>query len=291
MGNTINKCMSWYPFSFARFFERLMISKSENVTNFGIDLLMKPPTQKNLLLLTAMAEEESALLTELGPHRFESKTVSARLGIAVKQTQIGERTLMVARSGMGTVNAALTVATIVERCQVDAVILLGVGGALKAELAIGDLVVSRQVMQHDYFSSLDFGHPRMLAGELILNQADADSSSALISADAKLVEWVRCAKTDHPIHLGTLLSGNEFVGTLERKKAIASLHGEALLVDMEAAGVAQVATRLGVPFVVAKTVADRLHADGSIESDFRRCLDSAALNGASVLRSLLSEQN
>jgi adenosylhomocysteine nucleosidase len=83
-----------------------------------------------------------------------------------------------------------------------------------------------------------------------------------------------------------VLSGNEFVGTLDRKRAIAALHGEALLVDMEAAGVAQIAHRIGLPFVVAKTVSDRLQPDGTIESDFRRCLEAAARNAASVLRKL-----
>jgi adenosylhomocysteine nucleosidase len=246
-----------------------------------------PALPTHLLIIAAMDEEESALLSALGTATFELKVISPRLGISLKEAQIGFKTVMIARSGMGTVNAALTVALIAERWRVDAVLLLGVGGALTEDLAIGDVVISRQVMQHDYFSSLDFGHPRMLPGQVIFNFEEARAHRALIDADPDLVAWVERNMSEQGARTGTLLSGNEFVGTLERKKAIAALHGEALMVDMEAAGVAQVCQKLALPFVVIKTVADRLHADGSIESDFRASLTASAKNASLVLRGLL----
>jgi hypothetical protein len=46
--------------------------------------------------------------------------------------------------------------------------------------------------------------------------------------------------------------------------------------------VALVAERYGVRFGVAKTVADRLAPDGSIDSDFVRCLHSASAHAAQV---------
>jgi 5'-methylthioadenosine/S-adenosylhomocysteine nucleosidase len=243
------------------------------------------PGFDKLLVIAAMEEEERALAKELGsrPHGESALELSHKLGIQARTYRHGGREVHLVRSGMGPVNAALAVAMATERLAVDAVLLLGVGGALVPGLSIGDLVVSRRVLQHDYFASLDFGHARMRAGEIVFNQEQAEAHLATIDADSRLVEALAGTA-----RVGTVLSGNEFVGTVERKRAIAVLHEEALLVEMEAAGVAQACLRLGLPFVVAKTVADRLQPDGSIESDFRRCLEAASANAATSLRSLLS---
>lgn len=244
---------------------------------------------QNILVIAAMDEEEQALLSELRGTPFETVEVSKPLGIAAKIFKQGQRTLYLARSGMGNVNSALTLALIAERYPVDAVMLLGVGGALVESLKIGDLVVSTAVLQHDSFFSLDFGHPRVRPGHLVFTQAEAAKHLASIPADPRLIAWVCGALDPSHVRTGVVLSGNEFVGTVERKRAVAALHGEALLVEMEAAGLAQVAQRLGLAFVVAKTVADRLCPDGTIESDFRSCLVAAAANAARVLARVMEQ--
>ncbi|MGK5081712.1 hypothetical protein WDW37_00280, partial [Bdellovibrionota bacterium FG-1] len=134
-----------------------------------------------------------------------------------------------------------------------------------------------------------FGYPRVLPGHLIFTSAEAQAHVALVDADPQLVEWVSRCGTSGKVRIGTVLSGNEFVGTVERKRALAALHEQALLVDMEAAGVAQVASRLKLPFVVAKTVADCLNPDGSIENDFRTCLEAASVHAAKCLRAMLAQ--
>jgi 5'-methylthioadenosine/S-adenosylhomocysteine nucleosidase len=240
----------------------------------------------NPLILAAMPEEESALLQEWGgPESFVKTTLNARLGVGYlepRETANGHR-FLIARTGVGPVNAAVAAALICEaRPEIDALVLLGVGGALDPELRIGELVIASSVLQHDSFSSLDFGHPRMRAGSFILNAEDASSHLAALPADEGLRALLAGAFPQ--ARQGGVLSGNEFVGTVARKREIATLHAEALLVEMEAAGIAQVASKLGIPFAVAKTVADRLTPDGSIESDYRTCLHAAAENAARVLR-------
>jgi 5'-methylthioadenosine/S-adenosylhomocysteine nucleosidase len=207
--------------------------------------------------------------------------------VSISDYRVGEKNIMLIQSGMGPVNAALSLAIVLEYRKVDAIILLGVGGSISPDLKIGDAVISKKVLQHDYFSSLDFGNPRMAAGHIILSEKDLLGHTATISADTELIEQISKSIAKEHLFLGTVVSGNEFVGTVKRKLELQSLDPEALLVDMEAAGVAQVAKRTGVPFVVVKTVADRLHVDGSIESDFRASLELAALNASNVLRKVL----
>ncbi len=245
---------------------------------------------KDLLILAAMDEEERALLRALsraGAPGPISVQLDSPLKITLHEAAIQGGKLWIARSGMGPVNAALTLAMIAERRAIESVILLGVGGALSADLRIGDLVVSTRVLQHDSYSSLESGHFRMRPGNLVLSQEDAQLEVPTFDASAKLVKWMEGFQGAHTLRKGLIASGSEFVGTVKRKQEIASLHPDALLVDMEAAGIAQTANLLGIPFVVAKTVADRLLPSGSIEADFRTCLEAAAENAAAILTELL----
>lgn len=243
---------------------------------------------KNLIVLAAMAEEEASLLSELGAGFVGQRTFGKRLPAVAKDFRLGDVEVIVARSGMGMVNAALTLQTLVEnQPAADAVMLLGVGGSIVPGLEIGDLVLSTAVLQHDYFASHDFGDARMLPGDIIYTEEQAKVYDALTPADRRLVEMIGSSVKEIPVHEGVVVSGNEFVGTAARKRFLSSLCKDSLLVEMEAAGVAQVCRKLNLPFVVVKTVADRLEPDGTIASDFRSCLDAAARNAAIVLKDFL----
>lgn len=242
---------------------------------------------KSVLVLAAMKEEEESLSALLGPENGVLRTFGRRLCVEAREFKIGPRQILVARSGIGPVNAALTVAAIFENHPLDSVILLGVGGALTPELELGDLVVSRQVLQHDSLFSLDAAAVRVIPGELLVPGKQIPALPPLMDADPALVDLIVEGLPADKAKIGTVVSGNEFVGTVRRKRELHALHPEALLVDMEAAGVAQLARRLKLPFVVVKTVADRLHVDGTIEADFWACLHAAAANAAQVLHQLL----
>lgn len=63
--------------------------------------------------------------------------------------KLGLRRILLAESGVGTVNAALTLSYACDRFPVDGVLLLGVAGALTKTLNIGDLVIPEAILQHD----------------------------------------------------------------------------------------------------------------------------------------------
>ncbi len=243
---------------------------------------------KNILVLAAMVEEERSLAQALSAYPKKEVVLGRGVPARVAEYFVGSREVMVAQSGIGPVNAAVTLAMILEHRTVDAVFLLGVGGSIVPDLAIGDLVVSKKILQHDYFASHEFGSPRMRAGDIIFTADEAKDYVATLEADEALIQMIAEAIPAEHLKFGTVVSGNEFVGTLKRKQELRALHPDAILVEMEAAGVAQVASRVGLPFVVVKTVSDRLHADGTIEADFRACLDAAAKNAAAVLHQILN---
>jgi adenosylhomocysteine nucleosidase len=239
---------------------------------------------RNILIIAALPEEEAAVISEIGSKPVAELLVSEKLSVKARQYKIGSTLISVIQSGMGTVNAAVSCAVFSEKYEVGSILLLGVGGALRTDLRIGDLVVSSHVLQHDYQASLDSGFVRMKPGSFPITPEEQLTHEPRFTANPELVDIALTAGG----HVGTIISGNEFVGTSERKQDLSKMDPNALLIEMEAAGVAQVAERLRVPFVVAKTVADRLFPDGTIENDFRTCLNAASKNAGKLVKNFIS---
>lgn len=171
-------------------------------------------------------------------------------------------------------NAALTTAFIADRLPVDVVLLMGVAGALHADLRVGDLVLADRVIQHDAVCSLPEGMELMAPGQLHVSLPKDQRPEPSLIPDADLRQWfvvlLGAYKAHGSVPIGTLLSGNEFAASGARKRQLAEISEHVLAVEMEAAGVAQTARKLGVPFVVTKTIADRLTPDGSIADEYRQ---------------------
>lgn len=243
---------------------------------------------QTLFVVCAMPEELAAaeqVLVQAGAKR-ESKQWP--LGVQALSFQLsGGRSLTLLQSGVGLVNAALTLGVAFSQSRPEGVVLLGVGGALKPGLDVGDAVVASRILQHDSVSSMECGIYPMAPGTFFPDRASVEGHEPSFSTDPGITRWLEQALGEG-VRRGTLVSGSEFVGAVNRKRALGQLASDAWLVDMESAAVAQVASRAGVPFGVLKTVADRLSPDGSIGHDFVRTLDSAAQSAARVLKKFVA---
>ena len=241
---------------------------------------------KNILFICALNEEKTALTNLLGSLK-STHHLSEALQVSVEQYQHHELTVYVSESGMGSVNAASKLAIILQHFTIDQILLIGVGGALHSSLEIGDMLVTDQVIQHDYFSSLAQGNYLMRPGDLILDAAQSNGYNPVLASSEGLFPIDQLNHSEINIVKGIMASGSEFVGTSERKNAIHQQCQKALLVDMEACGIATIANQSGIPFTVAKTVSDKLHADGSISQDFSQFLAHASRNAAIIAQLIL----
>jgi len=241
-----------------------------------------PPSR--VLVAVAMEVEERALRDRL---RFGAQTVA---GVPVLTAEREGRTVHLVRTGVGPVRAAVQTAFLCREVRPDAVLLLGVGGALSPALEVGDLVVASGIVQHDCVLYGEAGDELMAPGALHLSLAPGERPPALLRCDPHLQAWARSAALAAGIamHAGLVLSGNSFIASKARKRALRALHEGALLVDMEAGGIGQVLRDDGIPFVAAKTVADRLGDGGAIEAEYRDFLPRAAANAGAVLDALLA---
>ncbi len=223
------------------------------------------------------------------------------LGLPCVAGRIAGRSAVVAATGVGKVNAAMTTALLIARFSPAAVVFTGVAGALDPGLQPGDVVVGERLVQHDLVRHNEQGvvlrdvrNPRDgTANPIALEPSPRLLALARQAASGPGLALVGAAGESRPPRLafGTIATGDSFVGSRARKEELRERTG-ALAVEMEGAAVAQVCYQHGVPFLVVRGLSDRAAGDASAEA--RRNLEVAAGNAAAValavIRGLGSER-
>lgn len=183
--------------------------------------------------------------------------------------------VLLAECGIGKVNAAaLTQALLAAGAR--RLVFTGVAGAVDPALRVGDVVVSRDAVQHD----VDVTGLGYALGEV-------PGTGTAWDADPALVAAARAAAAELPgvkVLVGRVASGDTFVAdaaTTERLRR----DFDAACTEMEGAAVAQVCHRWGVPCVIVRSVSDS--ADHDAEVSFRAFTEVAAANADRVVRGLL----
>lgn len=204
-------------------------------------------------LIGAMDEEIELLLAEMEHGHSVTKA-----GITYVQGNWQGKKIVVCRSGVGKVNAAITTQILIDHFGVTSVVFTGVAGALDPSLNIGDFVISSTCMQHD-MDVTPLGFER----GVIPYQAVSD-----FPADQRLIELAEEACQDFSAGkymIGKVLSGDQFIASRETVHQLyEQLNGACA--EMEGAAVAQACYMNGVPYVVIRSMSDK--ADGSAHANF-----------------------
>ena len=192
--------------------------------------------------------------------------------------------VVVVQCGIGKVNAALCVQILCDCYGVTHLVNTGIAGSLCAELDIGDLVVSRDAMYHD-FDCHAFGYP---IGKV-------PGLPVTFDADEKMMEYAFAAAEEvNPGHnrIGRVASGDQFICDKAQKDHIIAVT-EAQCTEMEGAGIAQTAFRNQIPFVILRAISDK--ADDSAEMDYptfeRIAADRCAKVTMALARRIREAQN
>ncbi len=186
--------------------------------------------------------------------------------------------VVVVQCGVGKVNAALCVQILCSCFGVTHVVNTGIAGSLDADLDIGDFVISRDAVYHDF--DCHVLNPDYVVGQvpgLPVREFPADEMLVRLAYAA--------ADSLCPGHakIGTVASGDQFVCQKVQKGKIIADTG-ALCTEMEGAAIAHGAWRNGIPFVVIRAISDK--ADDSAEMDYPTFEAMAAQRCALVTRAM-----
>lgn len=222
-------------------------------------------------ILTAMAEE--------GALYRDTCTVTDtvdRASLTLHRATYAGHHLGLMQMGVGKVNAAMAAQVVLDLMAPDAVICTGTAGALHDGLAIGDIVVAEDGLQHDLHIEF-LGLPPGQVPFTDLREFECEPSLVRAARSVELPE--------HTIRTGRVLTGDSFVQDPEQRRALHNeLGGDC--VEMEGAAVGQVCTLNDVPFLIVRAISDR--ADGSSDLDFQDFLQEAARSSARLVLELLS---
>ena len=164
------------------------------------------------------------------------------------------KNVVVVRSGIGKVNAAVCAQILIDDFKAEVVINTGIAGSLNA-----DIVVSTDLIHHD-MNAVAFGYP---VGQIPQMEAFSFHSDDALRALA--VKACKEANPDIEVFEGRIASGDQFVADQGVKDFITKEFG-AYAVEMEGAAIAQAAYLNNVPFLVIRAISDK--ADGSAEMDY-----------------------
>ena len=82
--------------------------------------------------------------------KMEDVTVTTRAGMEYFAGKLEGLDAVVVQCGVGKINAAMCTQILIDCFGVTAIVNTGVAGSLRAELDIGDLVISRDAIHHDF---------------------------------------------------------------------------------------------------------------------------------------------
>lgn len=226
-------------------------------------------------LMGAMDEEIVLLLQ--GLERQQSVVYA---GISFVTGIFHGKEVVVCKSGVGKVNAAVTTQILIHRFGVDIILFTGVAGAVNPSLNIGDIVISSSCQQHD-MDVTPLGYKR---GDIPYQDiSDFPADPRLL----RLAEEI-CSELcrDRKFIVGRVLSGDQFISDYN---FVRMLHEtmDGACVEMEGSAVAQVCHMNGTPYLVIRSMSDK--ADGTAEINYAEFTVEAATRSYEIVNEMVSK--
>lgn len=221
-------------------------------------------------IIAAMKEEVQALVSLM--NQYEKQEYDNReywIG------SIANQTIVIGLSGVGKVNAAMSTTLLLKRYNITYLLNIGTAGGLLETQNVLDLVISNQVVQHDYDTS----------------PIDKEDGIGLwFDVDMQLLDICKsvCKQLQKPFHIGLVASGDQFIAKEEDFHKLLTKFNQAICAEMEAGAIAQVCHFQNVPFLVIRSLSDVALKKGS-ELDFTTYVSYASEKSAKLCVKMIEE--
>ena len=226
-------------------------------------------------IIGAMAEEVANLKAEM-----EQIKVSTIAGMDFYEGCLRGKEVVVVRSGIGKVNAAICSQILVDKYGVNGIINTGIAGSLRNHINIGDIVLSKDTVQHD-MDATGFGYE---VGQI------PQMEESVFKGDLNMIQTAEdCCKREIPevgVHVGRVVSGDQFISDKEKKNWLLDTF-QGFCTEMEGAAIAQAAYLNKVPFLILRAISDK--ADDSATLDYPTFEKQAIEHSVKLVTALIEE--
>lgn len=229
-------------------------------------------SEVKIAIIGAM-EEEVTIIRE----KLENRQTEVVANSEFTSGSYGGKEIILLKSGIGKVNAAMSTAILLERYQPNIVINTGSAGGLNPKLNVGDIVISTNVCHHDVDATV-FGYDFGQVPQMPKDYAADEKLVALAEESTNILKEISVTK-------GLIASGDSFMSDPERVKMVAQKFPGLQAVEMEAAAIAQVAYQFHTPFVIIRSLSDIAGKESDISFD--QFLHIAAQNSADLVLEMI----
>ncbi|MDR1687214.1 MAG: 5'-methylthioadenosine/adenosylhomocysteine nucleosidase [Clostridiales bacterium] len=227
-------------------------------------------------IIGAMESEIAQLKNEM-----EIKSTKKLVNTEFYEGTMTGKNVVLVKCGIGKVNAAVCAQTLINLYNASCVINTGAAGAISGKLNIGDVVVSTDLIQHDFDTSAVGDILGVIPG-LSVDSFAADERLIKIAQEAG--EEVLAGKNN--VFTGRIATGDQFIATKEQKQKIEGSFS-AMCAEMEGGAIAQTCWLNNVPFVIVRAISD--NADEKATMSFPEFVKLAAKNAACIVRRMITQ--
>ena len=225
-------------------------------------------------IIAAMQEEMKEI-----ENIMQDKTETQIYELKFVKGTINESEVILVQAGVGKVNAARTTQILIDNFKIDVVINIGSAASAKDDLDIGDIVIGKKLVQHD-FDITAFDHPKGFISNV----------GQYMESDKELIEKIegtgeQLNDKEFKIKIGTIASGDIFCTELSMKNKIKDKF-DADAIEMEGAAIAQVCKLDNIPFIVIRGISDSPNGNNAIT--FEQYLQKASYRCAEIIKKFIN---
>ncbi|MBW7992737.1 MAG: 5'-methylthioadenosine/adenosylhomocysteine nucleosidase [Planctomycetes bacterium] len=208
--------------------------------------------------------------------------------------QLRGKRVVIAYTGIGKVNAAMTTTLLIEHFKPDKVIFTGIAGAVNRQLQPGDIVIAEKTAHHD----MGTVWPEGLFHKGVKNRLTGWKNPVFFDGDEQLLKLAERASQQVELRSiriisgqrspkvvkGVVVTGDAFIASAEKCAELRKkLNADA--VEMEGAAVAQLCFQRGIGYLVIRSISD--NADEGAVLDKQTFYLLAAKNSSSLVIEML----
>ena len=230
-------------------------------------------------IIGAMDHEIDTLVGHL-----ENKKEEKKYGLTFYMGKLKKYDVVIVKCGIGKVNAGRTTQVLISEYCPKYIINTGIGGGLNQQLKIGDIVISTDLIQHD-FDVTAFGYPKgyMCTG---INKDEATKYVADKDLSENVKKVLEKVSGERNIFMGRILTGDMFVSSKEKREQLVK-DFDGFCCEMEGAAIAQVSSLNNVPFTVIRLISDLPSGKGP--DDYNKFEKEAATMSSLALETFLEQ--
>lgn len=226
---------------------------------------------KKIAIIAAMSDEIAELKKLLSNIKESEKE-----GIEFITGDLGDKEIILMKSGIGKVCAAVKTTEMINIFKPDCVINSGVAGGIGDEVEQMDVVAGVETVYNDVWC-------------LEPNQfGQVQDFPARFSGSPALLGKLNSGDNDGiKVHKGLICSGDRFIAGVEEAKNIRKLFADGLAVDMESCAVAQVCYMKNMPFLSLRIISDNPLKNNDNAKEYDNFWGEMANKSFKVLKKLL----